>query len=88
MTVADLAAYVGAAPNTESFSRPRGDVVETAWRGEVSGVAGWWFAVTRGNRVLAIGWTAGNKRDVALELASAIAKLAPTIERIAKGATC
>jgi flavin-dependent dehydrogenase len=73
MTVAQIQAYVGApARPTESYQRERGDILETAWAGAMDGTDGWWFALTRGRAVLALGWTAGSRRDRDIELSRAL----------------
>lgn len=73
MTVAQIQAYVGApAHPTETYQLARGDILETAWAGAMDGLDGWWFALSRGRAILALGWTAGSRRDRDIELGRAL----------------
>jgi len=75
MTLETLQAYVGASSSrTETFRRSNGELTEWGWRDTMSGSDGWWWAVTHGERVLAIGWTGGDHLDRAAEIRRAIVR--------------
>lgn len=66
MTVAELHAYVGAPrPGTEIRQRAIG-LESVAWPARCDDRDGWWWVVTRGDDVLALGWTSEGdlRRDI------------------------
>jgi len=73
ITVAEIQAYVGPTPASGTIQCERGDMVETSWRSALDGRDGWWFVLTRGGDVLALWWTAGDRRDRDLDLSRALA---------------
>jgi hypothetical protein len=64
VTLDDLRAATGMpateASRTERFQRSNGSLVEWGWRDTVRGGDGWWWAITHGDRVLAIGRAPGD----------------------------
>lgn len=77
MTVAELQAYVGAPARTgATYQCERGEHLVTAWEDPLGGGAGWWFAITRGECVVAMGWTSGTRRDRDIEIARAFTRTA------------
>lgn len=73
MTLADLQAYVGAPSlGGDTFQRVNGQTIEWGWRDEMNGLDGWWWAVTAGACLLAIGWTAGDELERGEEIRRAV----------------
>ena len=52
-------------------------VAVTSWADQLSGEQGWWFALTSGSTLIAIGWTLGDRSDRDAEIARAFARRAP-----------
>lgn len=79
MTLAELQAYVGAPPvKGDAYFAQRDGLHVTAWEDELSSSPGWWFAVTRPcglhEVIVAMGWSAGDRRDRDIEIATSIAR--------------
>lgn len=75
MNVRHLMSLVGAPPvRAEVYRRANGELTEWGWRDTLAGELGWWFAVTSGERVLALGWTLGGAKERDDEIRRAINK--------------
>lgn len=83
MTLAEQQAYVGApAVPGATYTALRADVLVTAWEDTLSGEGGWWYALTRGRIIIALGWTAGARRDRDIEIARKLAPLEPIADEV------
>lgn len=74
MTLAQLQAYVGPPPTRGGvvYAEARGELAVVAWTDRFCDADGWWVAVTRGERVLSIVWSAGGLRSRNLEIDRAV----------------
>lgn len=74
MKLADLQAYVGAdaSIDTATYQHTNGQLIEWGWRDAMNGLDGWWWAVTAGEYLLAIGWTAGDELERGEEIRRAV----------------
>jgi len=78
ITLEQLWAHVGRPRTPGAIHRTmRGDVAVTSWADQLSGEQGWWFALTSGSTLIAIGWTLGDRSDRDAEIARAFARRAP-----------
>jgi hypothetical protein len=75
VTLSHLQSLVGPPPaRSQTYRRKNGGMVEWAWRDTLSDQRGWWFAVTAGDRVLEIAWSAGDEDERDDEIRRAVAK--------------
>lgn len=91
MTLAELQAYVGAPPSRGAvyFTQRDGGLRVMAWADSIGAEPGWWYAITRevaGREVVAaMGWSAGNRRDRDIEIATSLVRViapAPPAEEL------
>ena len=83
MTLAELQAYVGAPPVPgATYTEQRGDVLVTAWEDAIAGEPGWWFALTRGRYIIAMGWAGGDERDRNIAIARKLAPRKPILDEL------
>lgn len=76
MTLAHLMGLVGPPPvRAETHRRSNGEMLEWGWRDTMCGSPGWWYAVTRGERVVVSPrWTIGGEGERDEEIRRAIAQ--------------
>jgi hypothetical protein len=77
VTLLDLQRHVGrpAFNGPVYFSRRGVGLLVTAWHDPLGGSDGWWIALTRGQRLLAIAWTSGGRKSRDAEIAGALSAL-------------
>ena len=78
MTIAELQAYVGCPRSVgETHHTMRDELMHTSWQDAMGELAGWWWAITSGDVVIAMGFTVGDRdaRDRELALAHDVARV-------------
>lgn len=62
MKISDVQDWVGApVVPTVQYQAAHGDLIETAWRDRLTGEDGWWWALSRGPKILALQWAPGGE---------------------------
>lgn len=75
VTLADWKCAAGLDPSAPVTKRRHGDLLEVSWRGPLAGLAGWWWAIVRGDELVRGGWSMGGATDLRMDVARCLDRI-------------